>query len=101
MKAKNVTNELRFLIWSMKKTAQWRDSQFKIYDTKTTRFVHEYSKDGQIISVSRMSKPITNKEKNFAIKMLAKRSKENVYAYKSPNGVLYFRQDFKRPGLSE
>lgn len=93
MKVKNVTEDLRFMVWQMKKTSQWPDSEFKIYDSSTTRFIHEFSKEGQLFSISRRDKPITKKEKNFAIKKLAKRSRNAIHAYTSPNGVLYLRQD--------
>ncbi|GAB2555990.1 hypothetical protein [Gracilibacillus alcaliphilus] len=94
MKVKNVTEDLRFIVWQMKKTSQWPDSEFEIYDSMTTRFVHEFSKDGQIISISRGDKPITRKEKKFALKKLMERSKNDVYAFTSSNDVLYLRQDF-------
>lgn len=93
VKVKDVTNDMHFLIRSMKKNAQWPDSQIKIYDSKTTRFVHEYSEKGQLISLSRRDKPLTKKDKKFALKKLVKRSKSDVHAYTSPNGVLYLRQD--------
>lgn len=96
MKVKDVTEDLRYIVWQMKKTSQWEDSEFKIYDSKTTRFIHEFSKDGQLFSISRWDKPVTKKEKSFAIKKLAKRSRDAIHVFKSPNGVLYLRQDFKR-----
>ncbi|MCR1834956.1 hypothetical protein NSA56_11175 [Oceanobacillus caeni] len=94
MKVKDITLDCRLTIFNMKKTSQWKDSEFKIYDSKTTRFVHEKSKEGQILSISGKNKPVTKKEFNFAIRKLMRLNKnDNVYVYTSPAGVLYIRQD--------
>ncbi|WP_188453388.1 hypothetical protein [Virgibacillus oceani] len=92
MKVKNVTAGCQVEVSLIKGNSPWENSKVKIYDSKTSRFIHEASVEGQVLSISRADKPVTEKELMFAVTKLMNLEFEDVVIYTSPNGVLYIKQ---------
>lgn len=90
MKIKNVTKENQF----RKKLIpqRWSDSKIKFYESKNYFFIHETSINGQILSVSSLTKNMTEDECVFIIKKIMKLAPEDVFMHLGPTGVLYIRE---------
>lgn len=92
MKLKDVTAKCKTEVRLIKENSPWKNSKIKIYDSKTSRFIHEINKKGQVVSISRGGGYVTEKEMAFAVVKMMRLGLEDVHFFSSPRGVLYIKE---------
>ena len=92
MQLRNVTSIQKHAVNVVKAASPRKDSEVNIYEHQNTRFIHEVSGDGQVLSISKSYTPVTEDDWIIGVKKIMKLNLVDVMITVRPSGVVFIRE---------
>lgn len=92
MKIKEITKSCQNDVKMIRVYSPNKSPEIKIYESGTTRFIHEISDDKQLLSISCSGRPVTEKEWIAGIKEIMRLEIEDIEIDIRPSGVVFISE---------